>query len=346
MEAQRGAEEAKNQAMKTPSPELHLHLLDADLAEDPISSYRRREAAWISLLTHGIIVTLLLLVPKWAARRAVLVPIKQKEETVFLPLPSDQQKLKAPPKTNITSDKDRLAQSNTPSLDKNDLRKLLDARRPGAPKPPSPPPAPQSTQQNPATAQGAPPAEVRPTPPPPVSTTAQVEAPQPAAPRKSPFTVASPGATVSQAIQSVANGHGASGVDYGSSGDYGSAVHPRTDRREGMEILSDTKGIDFGPYMRRVHDTVQMHWDPLIPESAMPPVMKKGVVMIEFTISKDGKISGMKLIASSGDLALDNAAWGALTYASPLPSLPRQFSGDYLQIRARFYYNPDKADMQ
>ena len=344
MEAQRGAAEKKDRKIENPpAPELHLHLLDAELSEDVISSYRRREAAWISLVTHGIIIALLLLIPKWTGGRPVIVPIKQNEQTIFLPLPDDKQKVKTPPKTDIVSDKDRLAQSRTPSVDKQALRDLLNARRPGPPKAAEPAPA-QAQQQTPATAQAVPPPEVRPTPPP-NKTTAQLEAPQPSAPKKSPFTIASPGATVSGAVQSVANGHGTSAVEYGG-GEYGSGIHPRTDRHEGMEILSDTLGVDFGPYMKRLRYTVQNHWDPLIPESAMPPVMKKGVVIVEFSIGKDGRVSGMKLISSSGDVALDRAAWGAITDAIPLPNLPTQFAGEYLQIRARFYYNPDKADLE
>jgi hypothetical protein len=45
-------------------------------------------------------------------------------------------------------------------------------------------------------------------------------------------------------------------------------------------------------------------------------------------------------------VALDRAAWGALTSSIPLPRLPVQFSGDYLLIRAAFYYNPDKNDFE
>ena len=343
MEAQRGAAEKKDRTVKTqPAPEVHLHLLDAELSEDVVSSYRRREAAWISLVTHGIIIALLLLVPKWSRNQPVIVPLKQSQETLFISLPDDKQQVKAPPKTETISDKDRLAQSKTPSVDKDTLRKLLDARKPGPPKAAEPPPAgQQAMQQNPATAQGSPQPEVQQTPP--QKTTAQLEAPQ--APKKSPFAISSPGASVSDAIHSVANGHVTSGVEYGG-GEYGSAVHPKTDRREGMEILSDTLGVDFGPYMKRLRYTVQNHWDPLIPESAMPPVMKKGVVMIEFSIGKDGKVSGMKLVSSSGDVALDRAAWGAITDAIPLPNLPTQFAGEYLVVRARFYYNPDKADLE
>lgn len=343
MEAQSRAAEEKDRAVKAPpGPELHLHLLDEEMAEDVISSYRWREAVWLSLFTHAVIIALLLLLPRWVGSRAVIVPLKEKQQSTMLILPEDQLKVKTPPKTDVMSDKNRIAQTPTPS--KEALRKLLDARRPGAPKTAAPPPpGQQAAQQNPATVQ-APPAvtETKPAP----QTAAKLDAPVAGAPKKSPFAIASPGSSVSDAIHSVASGHPTSGVDYGRGGEYGNVVHPKTDRREGMEILSDTMGVDFGSYMKRLHYTVQTHWDPLIPESALPPVMKKGVVIIEFSITKDGKVAGMKLISSSGDVALDRAAWGAITDAIPLPNLPTQFAGEYLTIRARFYYNPDKADME
>jgi|SRR5579859_781849 len=341
MESQRGAAEDRDAtAKKPPQPDLqvNLHLLDEELAEDVVSSYRRREAAWISLVTHGIIITLLWLVPKWTKDQPVVVPIKPPNNTIFVDLPSDQQKIKTPPpKTDLMSDKNRIAQAPKPAVDKDFLRKLLNARRPGPPKAAEPPPQ-QAMQQTPSTVQ-APPAASQPPP----TQNAQLQAPQPTKP-KNPFQIASPGATVNQAVHSVANGHGA-GAEY-SGGEYGNVVHPRTDHRGAMEILSDTLGVDFGPYMKRLHYTVQNHWDPLIPVSALPPVMKKGVVMIEFSITKDGRVEGMKLVSSSGDVSLDRAAWGAITDAIPLPNLPAQFSGEFLTIRARFYYNPDKADLQ
>src|SRR5260370_29084003 len=49
----------------------------------------------------------------------------------------------------------------------------------------------------------------------------------------------------------------------------------------GIEILSDTMGVDFGPYMQRLKVQVQSHWNPLIPESVLPPMMKTGTVVIE-----------------------------------------------------------------
>jgi TonB family protein len=195
-------------------------------------------------------------------------------------------------------------------------------------------------QQNPATAQ-APIPEVQKPP----QATAQLQAPAPAAPKKSPFAIASPGTSVSDAIHSVANSHGAGATEFGG-GEYGSGVRPKVDTRGGLEIMSDTMGVDFGPYMKRLRYTVQSHWDPLIPESALPPIMRKGIVVIEFSITKDGEVKGMKLLSGSGDVSLDRAAWAAITNAIPLPNLPKDFAGDYLQIRARFYYNPDKNDLE
>ena len=339
-EGQHRAEEAP---LKVTAVEMHLHLLTADLPEeeDVVSSYRRREAAWISLITHAIIIALLIFVPKWTLTRPVIVP-HEKQDTSFLELPPDALKVK-PPNTPIISDKNRIAQTKTPTPDKETLRKLVDARKPGPPKPSAPPPpAQQAMQQNPATAQGTAPVPDVQKPP---QTTAQLQAPAPAAPKKSPFAIASPGASVSDAIQSVANSHGAGATEFGG-GEYGSGIHPKVDTRGGLEIMSDTMGVDFGPYMKRLRYTVQSHWDPLIPESALPPIMRKGVVVIEFSITKDGEVKGMKLISGSGDVSLDRAAWAAITNAIPLPNLPKDFAGDYLQIRARFYYNPDKNDLE
>jgi TonB family protein len=90
-----------------------------------------------------------------------------------------------------------------------------------------------------------------------------------------------------------------------------------------IEILSDTQGVDFGRYMKKLRYTVQMHWDPLVPAVALPPTSKSGTVVIEFAIMKDGKVDGMKLTKSSNDFTLDAAAWGAIINSIPLPTLPQ-----------------------
>ena len=105
-------------------------------------------------------------------------------------------------------------------------------------------------------------------------------------------------------------------------------------------------GVDFGPYLARVLHDVKQNWYNLIPEVARAPLMKKGKVSIEFAILKDGRVAGMRLVSSSGDVALDRAAWGGITASNPFPPLPSEFGGKYLASVSISYYNPDKSDLQ
>jgi hypothetical protein len=52
----------------------------------------------------------------------------------------------------------------------------------------------------------------------------------------------------------------------------------------------------------------------------------------------------VQLVESSGDVALDRAAYGGVTESSPLPPLPSAFSCDFLSLRFRFYYNPAQGE--
>jgi outer membrane biosynthesis protein TonB len=122
-----------------------------------------------------------------------------------------------------------------------------------------------------------------------------------------------------------------------------------------VDVLSDTQGVDFGPYLQRVLENVRKNWRRAIPESAE---RKHGKVVIEFTIAKDGEVRGMTMVPSSGkkipglniapssgDVDLDRAAWAGITVSDPFPPLPSDFTGTYLALRFRFYYNPDESEL-
>jgi len=113
-------------------------------------------------------------------------------------------------------------------------------------------------------------------------------------------------------------------------------------QRGDVEILSDTQGVDFKPYLARILNDVRTNWYRMISPSA---AMEKGKLAIEFAITKDGNLSGMKLVTSSGATNMDRAAWGGVTASSPFPPLPTDFTGPYLALRFRFFYNPDAADL-
>ncbi len=105
----------------------------------------------------------------------------------------------------------------------------------------------------------------------------------------------------------------------GPSGDYGqNAPSQHSAMAVGPDILSDTMGVDFGPYMRRVIAATYRSWIPIIPESARPPLDKQGRVGVRFKIYPDGSVKEMTLEFPSGDVSLDRAAWGGITGASPI----------------------------
>jgi outer membrane biosynthesis protein TonB len=108
----------------------------------------------------------------------------------------------------------------------------------------------------------------------------------------------------------------------------------------GVEILSDTQGVDFKPWLERWHRETERVWNKLIPDEVNPPKLKKGQVLIRFKVLPNGRLmdGSMTLEGSSGDVVLDRAAWGALV-GSNYPPLPREFHGPYLDLRARFMYN-------
>ena len=103
-------------------------------------------------------------------------------------------------------------------------------------------------------------------------------------------------------------------------------------------ILSDTRGYDFGPYMNQVVNRVRVNWFSLIPEIARIG-QKKGRVIIIFTITENGTIQDIRLVANSGTEPLDRAAMGAITASNPFARLPSNFDGDHLVLQFTFLYN-------
>src|SRR6266496_2222686 len=319
-------------------PELLIQL------QDDLSRSRKREAFWISVITHLVLIILVVNSPKlerlFPQRRVVIAlpnNFNQRELT-YLEQPPDNQKVTKKPNTNIISDKDRTAMSRKPQLDRDELHKILDSSRPGAPGMNAPPAQPdQPPQQAGAQPQASP---QQPQTPPDENQTAALRAPQPAPPKP---TFGSGSVSAGSAVEQAARAAITRGPRIGGEGgDYGlSRGRQATKALGNLDVLSDTMGVDFGPYLQRVLHDVKVNWYNLIPESARPPLMKKGKVSIEFAIMKNGTVQGMSLSGPSGDVSLDRAAWGGITNSAPFPLLPPDFRGDYLLLRFNFYYNPD-----
>lgn len=320
-------------------------------ARDELAKSRKREAFWISLFAHSVLILLVLLAPKlsqYFPHRAVMLIQNgpDKNNVTFLDLPPDLQKIKTPPKTNIISDKSRIAESRVPQPSQKELQRLLDASRrgrPGQAAQPTPQQQQPAAQAAEAPPQNEPQQTERQAPPPQV---AKLQTP-PIDRKPNPFATQPMSAdrAIAQAAQQAAMNPRHYGGD---DGDLGLGQRQKNARVGPYEITSDTMGVDFGPYMQRVLHDVKQNWYSIIPESAMPPLLKKGKVTIEFAILKNGQIAGLRYVSGSGDVALDRAAYGGITASTPFPPLPTEFGGQYLGLRFTFLYNPDpnSADMQ
>ena len=110
-----------------------------------------------------------------------------------------------------------------------------------------------------------------------------------------------------------------------------------------FEILSDTHGVDFNPYVRGILRTIYAGWLRLMPDEAKPPTRAKGETAIRFSISPDGQILAMHLDSSTHDDLLNRAAWGAITGVGQFPPLPASFKGPDLELRVHFLVNTPPA---
>jgi TonB family protein len=344
-------------------PDGSLHDVPVLLVQmqDELARARKREAFWISVIFHIVAIFAIAIAPKYFPdRKAILVATPEQmiadRQLTYLDLPKDNQKLDRRPNTNVISDKDRIATRHGPELNRSELQKILDSGRPGPPGapgrpgpmvPPSPPPQMvqgQQQQQNNQNGNGlsAPNSSQ--------NQMARLQSMPPAGRGGNALAAAagavSPGSAIQQAARAAASAPHVGGGYGGAGGDYGLGGRAPGKVVSNMEIMSDTMGVDFGPYLSRVLHDVRLNWYNLIPEVARAPLMKQGKVSIEFAILQNGRVAGMKLIGPSGDVSLDRAAWGGITASDPFPPLPQEFRGQYLALRFHFFYNPDKSDLQ
>ncbi|HTW30238.1 MAG TPA: TonB family protein [Candidatus Sulfotelmatobacter sp.] len=287
--------------------------------EDERRWSRLREGFWIALLAHILFISAITWIPTYIFKVPKVVDpfdvIKERKDLAYLDLPPDALREKQPrvvPKPL----------PNQPLIDKKTLDEL-NREAPPTPPPPAPQQAPDEAKPQPS----------QPIPPSPQS---QVEAPRPAAvPARPNFAMGSqnPADQLRQDMKNAMRG-GQPSYDAPSGG---LSMHPGAGTG-GVQILSDTQGVDFNDWLQRWHYITQMTWDPLIPDEVNPPILKSGVVVIHFKVLPNGQVTDMQLDGRSGDTGLDRAAWGAIT-GSSYPALPRAFHGPYLELRAYFMYN-------
>ena len=110
--------------------------------------------------------------------------------------------------------------------------------------------------------------------------------------------------------------------------------------RLAADILSDTQGVDFGPYMRQALSMIRKLWFSSLPQWVAQTSNSQTDTVIRFTISRDGRISAMELVDSAHQIEVDRAAWGSIVGVGHLPSLPSDFNGPSLTLSIQFRVKP------
>lgn len=306
-----------------------VHLLDS--LDDERAKARFRESIYISLFFWMIVVAFIIFAPRIFPRRPEFV------------LPSGLSENKAPTHLSIPPDVQR-ALEHAPkfkSPPKGPGRAPEQAATPQAP-------APQPARQQPPSAPV--PQRAAPTPPPaPPPVVQQSPIQQPKTPQQALPSAPAPSTTpsrpnfgnpntsardmVQQSTRAPSGGGGLS-IEGGPNGPVA-----RRGMGTGVDILSDTEGVDFNPYLQQILREIYETWLPLIPEEARPPLNKQGETLIRFTIMPDGTIGPMALDGSTHDDAINKSCWGSITGVGQFPPLPKQFHGPNLELRIHYLVN-------
>jgi TonB family protein len=106
-------------------------------------------------------------------------------------------------------------------------------------------------------------------------------------------------------------------------------------------IQFDSKGVDFGPWLRRFVAQVKRNW--YIPQAAM---IMKGHVVITFNIHRNGAITDIEVKGPSSIEAFNLAAANALISSNPTQPLPPEYPSDRAFFTVTFLYNEDPEDFR
>jgi TonB family protein len=102
----------------------------------------------------------------------------------------------------------------------------------------------------------------------------------------------------------------------------------------GSAIQFDTKGVEFGPWIRRFVAQVRRNW--FVPQAAMT---FRGTVILQFNIHKTGAITDLQVVRPSEIESFTRAAVNAIQGSNPTEPLPPEYPDEKALFTVTFYYN-------
>jgi TonB family protein len=99
-------------------------------------------------------------------------------------------------------------------------------------------------------------------------------------------------------------------------------------------IQFDTKGVEFGPWLRRFVAQIRRNW--FVPYAAMS---MRGHVVVTFFVHKDGRITDLRVAKPSTVDAFTNSAYNAMASSNPTHPLPPEYPDDRAFFTVTFFFN-------
>ena len=96
----------------------------------------------------------------------------------------------------------------------------------------------------------------------------------------------------------------------------------------------DTKGVEFGPWIRRFVSQVRRNW--FVPMAAMS---LRGRVVLTFFVHRNGALTDVQIVQPSSVESFNIAARNALLASNPTEPLPPEYPDDKAFFTVTFYYN-------
>lgn len=96
----------------------------------------------------------------------------------------------------------------------------------------------------------------------------------------------------------------------------------------------DTKGVEFGPWIRRFVAQVRRNW--FVPMAAMS---LRGRVVLTFYVHRNGALTDVQVVQPSSVESFNIAARNALLASNPTEPLPPEYPDDKAFFTVTFYYN-------
>ncbi|MCG2813842.1 MAG: TonB family protein [Thermodesulfovibrionales bacterium] len=108
------------------------------------------------------------------------------------------------------------------------------------------------------------------------------------------------------------------------------------DQKAKSSISFDIKGFRYDGYMMRLKDKIEGIWQ-YPSDAAMRGIY--GDLYLTFAIKKNGSLSKVELVRTSGYRSLDEAAMKALKDAAPYWPLPEDWKEEELTVKGHFIYS-------